>query len=616
MIAGEADGLMKQRLLASMLRDFFEIIDPKFLSCVSDEIELVELAAGAALIEAGSLGADVYFIIQGRLRALDIRPEGATVAAYDIGPGETIGELGFISNSPATHKIVALRDSTLIRMGYAQFEQTLREAPEIALAVMRTIVARARLNEYTRRLPVAPRTICLLGISPGLDADGFAGMLRQYRNGLGDPVRIVTGGNPAGFLHEPAMAAEKPAPLTIMVADREASDWTQTCLNLADEVVLVADAGQAPDLAPAEALLAGRPPEASVDRTLVLIHPAGTRSPVNTAAWLNARAVKRHVHIRAGDARDARRLTRLLAGRAVGVVLSGGGARGLAHIGALKAIEAAGIEIDMIGGTSIGSVIAGWYAMEVRGQDLHEAARAAFVSKGSPIGDFNWLPLVSLSRGAKTREITENAVIAAMGSAIDIEDCWMNYFCVASNFSRSAEVVLKRGPMAKSMLASYAIPGVLPPIVLNGNLHVDGGAVNNLPVDVMEREGAGTIIAVDLLVESSAQVDYDWVPGTKTLLLNKLRRRFGSGRRLRAPGIADIMLRSVVIASSGRQRREATRADIRLHPKLPGIRFLDWAKVDAAVAAGFESAAEQLAAALADQPAACVPYQPDRAAAD
>jgi NTE family protein len=605
---------MKQRLLASMLREFFDIIDPKFLQGVSDEIELIDLAAGETLIEAGSLGGDVYFIIQGRLRALEMRIGSVPVAAYDIGPGETIGELGFISNAPSPHDIAALRDSTLIRMGYAQFERTLREAPEIALAVMRTMVARGQMAEKSRRPPVPPRTICLIGVSPGLDEDGFAGMLRQYRNDLGDPVRIVTAGNPAGVLHEPAAVAEKPVPLTIMVGDREASDWTQTCLNLADEVVLVADAGQGPDLAPAEALLAGRPPEASVDRTLVLIHPAGTRSPVNTAAWLNARAVKRHIHVRADDARDARRLTRLLAGRGVGVVLSGGGARGLAHIGVLNAIEAAGIEIDMIGGTSIGSVIAGWYAMEVRGRDLHEAAREAFVSKGSPIGDYNWLPLVSLSRGAKTRKITEDAVIAATGSAIDIEDCWMNYFCVASNFSRSAEVVLKRGPMAKSMLASYAIPGVLPPIVLNGNLHVDGGAVNNLPVDVMEREGAGMIIAVDLLVESSAQVDYDWVPGTKTLLLNKLRRRFGGGRRLRAPGIADIMLRSVVIASSGRQRQAAARADIALTPKLPGIRFLDWAKVDSAVAAGFESAAAQLGAAKADQKPVPVAFEPDLAA--
>jgi NTE family protein len=586
---------MKQKLLASLLRDFFEIIDPKFLAGVSDEIELVDLVAGATLIAAGSLGKDVYFIIQGRLRALSPQGEGSAIAAYDIGPGETIGELGFISNGPSPHHIVALRDSTLIRMGYAQFEQTLREAPEIALAVMRMIVARSRISESKRRPPVPPRNICLIGISPGLDAAGFAELLQRYRCDLGDPVRIVTAQNPAGNLHEPASPAGKMSPLTIMVGDMAATGWTQSCLNLADEVVLVADATQPPDLAAAEQLLAARAPEAGVDRTLVLTHPAGTRSPVGTAAWLDARAVKRHVHIRVDQERDFRRLTRLLAGRGVGVVLSGGGARGLAHIGVLNAIEAAGIEIDMIGGTSIGSVIGGWYAMEVRGQDLHEAARAAFVSKGSPIGDYNWLPLVSLSRGAKTRKITEDAVIAAMGSAIDIEDCWLNYFCVAANFSRSTEAVLKRGPMAKSMLASYAIPGVLPPIVLNGHLHVDGGAVNNLAVDVMEREGAGTIIAVDLLVESAAQVEYDWVPGTKTLLVNALRRRFGFGRRLRAPGIADIMLRSVVIASSGRQRKAAAGADITLTPKLPGIRFLDWAKVDQAVAAGFESASAQLA---------------------
>jgi NTE family protein len=589
---------MQQKLLATLLRDFFEIEDPAFLESVSGELELVDLPAGASLIAEGEQITDVFFIVQGRLRAL-ARQDGRVFAAYDIGAGETIGELAFISNGPSPHGIIALRDSTLIRMSYAQFEQTLMERPKIALAVMRTIVNRARQNERTRRLPVPPRTICLIPITADADAPGFALSLQQYRVALGDAVRIILQRDPAGALGflAPAAGADNATEFTIMVAEEQDSDWTRTCINLADEILLLADAGQKPALAPAELLLAGRAAEASVDRTLVLRHKAGTESPRNTADWLAPRAVKRHVHIRAGEARDLRRLTRLLAGRAIGVVLSGGGARGLAHIGVLNAIEDAGIEIDIIGGTSIGAVIAGWYAMEVRGEGLRAAARRAFVTGGNPVGDYNLLPLLSLSRGRRVRKLTEAEVIAAMGSLVAIEDCWTSYFCVAGNYSRAAEAVLDRGPLAKSMLASYAIPGVLPPIVLDGQLHVDGAAFNNMPVDVMEGFGAGVIIAVDLAVESSRGVDVEWLPGTAGLLLDSLKRIMGQRRRRRAPGITDILLRSIMLSSAGRQRDAGARADCRLTPKLPGIRFLDWGKLDAAVAAGYESAREQLAQA-------------------
>jgi NTE family protein len=180
---------------------------------------------------------------------------------------------------------------------------------------------------------------------------------------------------------------------------------------------------------------------------------------------------------------------------------------------------------------------------------------------------------------------------------VAIEDCWTSYFCVAGNYSRAAEAVLDRGPMAKSMLASYAIPGVLPPIVLDGQLHVDGAAFNNMPVDVMEGFGAGVIFAVDLAVESSRGVDVEWLPGTGGLLLDSVKRLIGQRRRRRAPGITDILLRSIMLSSAGRQREAGARADCRITPKLPGIRFLDWGKLDAAIAAGYESARDQLAQA-------------------
>jgi NTE family protein len=581
---------MHQKLLITLLRDFFLIEDPTFLETVSGKLAFVELAAGECLVEQGAVSADVHFVLQGRLRALAVPDAGKPAAVFDIGPGETIGELAFVSRAASPHRIVAVRDSTLIRMSHAQFEQTLLERPHIAIEAMRTIFSRGQKSAQLRRKPVPPRTVCVVPVTQGLDAAAFVEELRDLRVAMGDSVRVVSERDPAGVLT--GGAGEE---VTLMAADADVSFWTRACINLADEIVLLADAGAAPALSAVEAFLAAVPAEGAADRTLVLVHKAGTCSPRGTAAWLAARQVKRHIHVRRGEARDMRRLSRLLAGRAVGVVLSGGGARGLAHIGVLNAIEAAGIEIDVIGGTSIGAVIGGWYAMEVRGQALVEAARKAFVTGGSPIGDFNWIPLVSISRGRRAKNLTETAVTEAMGALIDVEDCWTSFYCVAANYSRSTEVVLTRGPMAKSLLASYAIPGVLPPIVLDGQLYVDGGTVNNLPVDVMEGFGVGRILAVDLMPESSRLVEVEWVPSSAALLWGDVKRRLTRrhGRRP-VPGIAEIMLRSSVLSSNVRQRTARTRADVNLVPELRGIRFLDWHKLDASVAAGFESAKGQL----------------------
>ena len=126
------------------------------------------------------------------------------------------------------------------------------------------------------------------------------------------------------------------------------------------------------------------------------------------------------------------------------------------------------------------------------------------MESGNPTGDYNILPLVSLLRGGRTRAITERAVLDTAGTEIRVEDTWTTYFSIASNYSTATEAVLTRGPLAKAVLASYAIPGALPPIIIEGQVFVDGGTVNNMPVDVMERFGVRTIIAVDLLTIAHA----------------------------------------------------------------------------------------------------------------
>jgi NTE family protein len=300
--------------------------------------------------------------------------------------------------------------------------------------------------------------------------------------------------------------------------------------------------------------------------------------------------------MRPGHAEDRRRVGRHLSGRAVGIVFAGGGARGASHLGAIRALAEAGVEFDIVGGTSIGAAVAAWYAMGLRDEALKAAAFKVFVDSGGPTSDWNLLPLLSLVKGKRTRDLGIESIRDATGGDIDIEDTWVPFFCVAANYTAQEEAVLQHGPLWRGLLASYAIPGVLPPVLIGGELHVDGGVMNNLPVDVLEREGAAATIAIDLLGHRKRSLDFDELPGTLALLRDKFRPR--RKRRYRIPGILSVLFNSTVLSSLQRQREMAARASLCLTPDLPRTSLLDWAKFPETIENGYKS----VKATLADLP--------------
>ncbi|HQT38759.1 MAG TPA: patatin-like phospholipase family protein [Acidocella sp.] len=589
---------MNQKLLNTLLRDFFEIEDPAFLETVSGQLAFVELPVGEALYRQGDTASDVYFLIHGRLRVLVAGPDGQVTSAGDMTPGDTIGESALLSDAPRESTIIAIRNSTLIRMTCGQFEQTLKERPEVAISVMRTMIARSREAQTGRRFSAPPGTICIIPISNTIDALQFARNFYQTRIDLGDNVTLLHEQDPLGTRSAVIDMEEQPRQSHssfIMVADRTVTDWSQTCIDLADEIVLIADATEKSDITEIESALPVGSEFSSVDRTLVLLHQSGVRSPSGTALWLKERTLKRHIHVRQDNPGDMRRFTRLITGRGVGIVLSGGGARGLAHIGVLDGLAEAGIEIDIVGGTSIGSIIGTLHAMEIRGTAMRDAAKRAFIDGGNPVGDYNILPFVSISRGGRARRVNQSVVNEVIGRHAGIEDCWINLFMIAADYSASTEAVLSQGPLVKSLLASYAIPGILPPIVIDSHLFIDGGTVNNLPIDVMERQGVGQIIAVDVLSETVHTYDFERVPSQTTMLWYKLGRMLGRRPKHRVPGITEIMLKSSFINAIVRQRYLRDRADLNIAPVLSRIRFLDWKKLDLSIEGGLATTRSQIA---------------------
>ena len=273
-------------------------------------------------------------------------------------------------------------------------------------------------------------------------------------------------------------------------------------------------------------------------------------------------------------------------------MLAGGGARGLAHLGVVRALREQGEEIDFVGGTSIGAVMATYVASDRRWDDVMLNARRAFDAK--PTGDYSLWPWLSVFRGRRLRRVIDAGVHGLLGHEADAEDLLKGFFGITTNYSQAREQVLQRGPLARLLRASTSIPGALPPVLIDGELHCDGGSFNNFPVDVMRRQrGVGRVIGVDLDVRQPLRVDLDEVPGGWALFVDWLRPL--RKRRYRLPSLPAYLMTVMVLNSMAHGRKARALADLYFHPPLERVGLLQWKRFDRIVQIGYEHALQVLA---------------------
>ncbi len=177
----------------------------------------------------------------------------------------------------------------------------------------------------------------------------------------------------------------------------------------------------------------------------------------------------------------------------IGLALGGGGAKGFAHIGVIKALEAAGIEIDYIAGTSMGALIGGYYAATKDIKTLEELSLGIKKSDIFPISEIIHMKNGSLFQGETIVKILDHHL-----TDIKIEDCKIPFAAVATDVKTGDEVELKHGSLVDAIRASVAIPMVFSPQEIGGRVLMDGGFSNPVPADIVREMGADTVIAVDV----------------------------------------------------------------------------------------------------------------------
>jgi NTE family protein len=599
-------------LLKRHLRSFLGEVEASALDLLLHHLEWVELAGGQTLMTQGEPGDAMYLTVSGRLRTYISDEDGKQRLVREITRGQVVGEMSLYTDEPRSATLVAIRDTVLVRLGKAEFKQLLSISSQVSIALTRQIIKRLQ-TEGTRSSMDRPVTIGLLPVSAGVDLAGFAAALAEQLRSIGrvaviDADHLDADLGVPGITHRDQNDAEANRNIAIrldeieaehdfvlLLSDDTATQWTYRCSRHCDELYLLADADAPPVIHPIEdQCLVRRPPRTDAAEILVLLHPADRRSPTNTAAWLARRPLADHLHIRPALPRDVARLARLISRTAVGLVLAGGGARGIAHIGVYRALQERGIEIDVVGGTSIGSVMAGYVATDQGFETVLANARKVFSSK--PTGDFNLIPLLSLIKGLRLSRLVENALKELTGHAdVQVEDLWKSYYCVATNYSKASEHIVRSGSVRNAILASLAIPGALPPMIIDGDLMCDGGTFNNFPVDVMRgMRGVGRVIGVDLSFGFSKprRIPHAEMPGTWALLRDRLRPR--AQRRYRLPSLAAFLMNVTVLYSVSRQRQSRKLTDVYMNPPLDRVGMLQWNRFDQIVAQGYAHACEVL----------------------
>ena len=294
---------------------------------------------------------------------------------------------------------------------------------------------------------------------------------------------------------------------------------------------------------------------------------------------------------------DFSRLARILSGEAVGLVLGGGGARGLSHIGVLQALEEAGVPVDMVGGTSIGSLIGGLYAKDYDIVPLLRKAKQ-FSARVSEFWRLIWditYPMTAWTTGHEFNR----AVWKVLGDS-RIEDFWLQYFTNTTNLSLSKMDVHYRGYSWRYIRASMSLAGLLPPIEEKGHMLLDGGYVDNLPVNEMKKMGARYVLAIDVgAIDDTTHLNYGDTLSGFWALVNKYNPFSGEPN---PPNIAEIQQRLTYVSSVTALEEAKTAEDVLyLRPPIDNYTTLDFSKFDEIRGVGYNYGTKALQKVIDDK---------------
>jgi NTE family protein len=521
--------------------------DAYALEALAADARPCRVLAGDWVLREGDEADDLFVVLRGRMRVLT-RASGDERTLRVLGPGAAIGELALLTGAPRSASVQALRDTTLLRLHRDSFVDLIERDAGFAAAVARELALQLQASGGLDAPPSRPALIALEALSPGVPLGGVATSLSRALETYGSVETLGASAAGTGAVER----AEDQHAHVLLVDETGTGAWSDLCARQADRRLLVATADTPLPAGP------------SRDCDLVILGPAPGVAVRALVERVDPRVLHRLASTEPTDP-GAGRMARRIVGRALGLVLSGGGARGFAHIGALAELEQDGIEVDRYGGCSMGSFIAAMAASGWRASDIRDRCHEELVRR-SPFNDYT-LPRVALIRSRKAARMLDR-----LFAELTIEELAKPLFTVSADLLSSGLVVHRRGSVVEAVGASMSIPGLAPPLPRGGRLLVDGGVLNNLPVDAMADTAEGPIVAVDVVrrLEPSDA-------GEPSL-----------------PSIMETLSRATVLGSVERAERNRELALLVVSPDAQDVPLRDFRLLDRAIEAGRAAARSAL----------------------
>ena len=583
--------LSRRVMLARVFLDLFGDLTTTTMNELLDATVIRHYRSGEIIINEGEDADGLHIVVSGRLNVETRDADNQPKVVAEVRAPETVGELALLSESTRSATVYTTRESSVAFLEKERFDELIAKRPNMLLSLSRLIIRRHL--EHTRYSPkrVKDQSIAIVPLDAGIPIRRFLHQLKRAMREFGSPVLLDSrsldtlygkrGASQTEFtdvfnnaLSEWLDDKESSFTDVLYITDTQWTAWTRRCVNRADRIVLLAngDPDNVSSLRDIELDLRRFFSQIRLPRQfdLVLLHSPDTEAPSETARWLGKRNLNAFHHIRLDDSKHMARLARRLCGQARGIVFSGGGARGYAHLGVQKVIEENDIDIDYIGGSSMGGLLGASMAMGQSSATITDLSKI-FANKRA-LFDYT-LPIASLMKSVKLTRFCHDVY-----GSTRIEDLWIPFFCVSSNLANGGEVVHDRGQLWRVVRSTISLPGIFSPVPTpTGELLIDGAVLNTFPVDVMHNVlgGNGNIIGCNVshIPEIREYYNYGTSLSGWQVLVAKLNP---FAKKIRFPRIAETLLRSTDIKSILRLNETKAMLDVLIEPDVSEISLLDF----------------------------------------
>ncbi|MHB1948151.1 MAG: patatin-like phospholipase family protein, partial [Gammaproteobacteria bacterium] len=554
----------------------FSSLHEKELKTLLKKFKKITRNKDQILFKQGDLSKELFLLVSGKVVEFMKTDEDKHFLVNEVLPGQLIGELTALSREPHSMTARAVKKSILLALSSEDFIKLCKKYNSVSLDVINSTLLKSRkiidiMSSKGRR----DKHIVILPANPWTDIRVFFENIHKHSHVHKDIVVLCdvkeSKKRSLTALRKYVDKLDKENKTIVYIIQSYTSDLAKVCFELEklDMIYVAATSTSNPKISK-ELRVKIDINSYKIKPKLILLHAKKKGFPQHTAKWFKLVHFDLCHHVRIHEKKDWERLLRFITGNAIGVVLGGGGLRCWAQLGAIRALNKLNIPIDAIGGSSAGAIVAGFYALNESFSDMSELRKLSDItSQTVSIKDITW-PSISIFDG---KNYTQQ--LQKIYKKMRIENLWIPCFCVTTNLATNRQIISRCGYLWKIIRSSTSVPLIFPPVIVKGKVHIDGGLLNNLPVDVMKTllSNTGQVIAVELTHANEDPTHYDFPP-ILPLWSTTFARLGVMHKEYKFPPLIETFLKSLLAGASAKQEENADRADVIVSPDLSAFSLL------------------------------------------